>query len=113
MAGTLQMVEIGRTVQFLKELRCQKTYEHKMGERSAILDEAVSGGGGGGGQKMWYNPKSRGKLYSIVGRLSRMVSEDALQELLVQQRLLDHIGYIHHLFYLLHGDFVARLEDAI
>lgn len=62
---------------------------------------------------MWYDAKMRGRLCAVIEQLSQIVSEDVLEELLVRQRLVDHIGYIHQFFYMLHGSFVTGLNTAI
>lgn len=87
-----------------------------MEDRKRIFEEEISGDKINDQFKMaslWYDLHQRGRLYSIVIKLSQIVSEDVIYEMRHVQRVMDHIRFVQAHFFMLRSDFIDVIHNAI
>lgn len=91
----------------LKKFRNQHAYDYKVQERAALLETDLDK------RKLWYDLRERGHLYFVVERLYDIMAQDVMEEMMIRQRLMDHIAFVQNYFLLMRGDFTGPLQEAV
>jgi hypothetical protein len=90
----------------MKAFRCLRRYDNKIEERREVLLQSLK-------PEVWYNSTHRAPLIIALQKLNAIVCEDMMNELIKQQRMLDHLALIHTYFFTLRGDLFTELERIL